>query len=360
MRIGLIVNPLAGLGGPLALKGSDAEMGRRALAAGATAQAGARMQAALDRLAALPATWLAAGGAMGEDAARAAGLAPTIVHRPADPSGADDTVAAARALAGAGAELIVFAGGDGTARDLLRAEVAAPVFGIPAGVKMHSAVFAGSPASAAAALADLIRSGAVRPAAGEVLDRPHPDAPPQLYGVLPTPAGARLQPAKAAGPGDSDEALAAAAALLARQLGDAPLVFVGPGATMRQVKRALGAEGTLLGVDAYCRGRLVARDADAGRLAVLAAGTPPVIVLGVVGGQGFLLGRGNQQLSAAVVARAGRAGLRVLASAAKLAALPGGTLRVDSGDAALDTLLAGHLPVITGPRRSMMMRVEPA
>jgi len=360
VRIGLIVNPLAGIGGPLALKGSDADVARQALAAGAEPQAGTRLLATLERLAGVSLTWLAAGGAMGAEIARQAGLAPTVVHHPADPSGADDTIAAARALAGAGAELIVFAGGDGTARDLLRADAGVPVLGIPAGVKMHSAVFAGSPASAAAAIADLVAGGAIRPAAGEVLDRPAPDAPPQLYGVLPTPAGARLQPAKAAGPGDSDGALADAAALLARRLGEAPLVLVGPGATMREVKRALGAEGTLLGVDAYCRGRLIARDADARRLAVLAAATPPLIVLGVVGGQGFLLGRGNQQLSAAVVARAGRDGLRVLASAAKLTALPGGALRVDSGDPALDRLLAGHLPVITGPRRTMMMRVDPA
>jgi predicted polyphosphate/ATP-dependent NAD kinase len=359
VRLGLIVNPRAGIGGPLALKGSDGALAGRALAQGAQALAGQRAVRALTGIGHVEI--FTASGAMGQAAALAAGHQAIVVHQAPPVTTAADTVAAARAVCAAGIDLLVFAGGDGTARDLLGATGVVPVLGIPAGVKMHSAVFATSPAAAAALLGELAAGQALRPLAAEIIDRAA-DGAATLFGLLPAPQGPRRQAAKAAGPGTANADLSAACAALARELTDCPLAIIGTGGTMLAVKQALAGDGTLLGVDVYAGGQLLARDADEGRLWQVLAGTPvgARLVLGVIGGQGFLLGRGNQQLSARIIRAVGRPALTILAGADKLAGLAAGQLLVDSGDEALDQALAGHIAVRTGPRRQMMMAVVPA
>lgn len=348
MRLGLIVNPLAGIGGPLGRKGSDGLAAR-----GDSSPAQARAARALM---ALRAPIITCAGAMGEAAARAAGVPCHIAFHPPAQSTAADTIAAARALLAAGAELILFAGGDGTARDLAGLDLPVPLLGIPAGVKMHSPVFAPSPASAAPIIAGLAAAPRCATTRAEVLDR-DADGAMQLFGSLLVPAAARRQPAKASA-GSPDADLEAAIAHAAETLRSAPLAIIGPGLTMHRLKSALAGTGTLLGVDAFAHGAPVAIDADAATLLAL-PGTPR-LVLGVVGGQGFLLGRGNQQISPALMAAAAWPPL-VIASAAKLAALPGGALLVDSGSEALDAALHGrHIQVHTAPRRTMMMRIDAA
>ena len=363
VRLGLIVNPLAGIGGPLALKGSDGALAGRALAQGAQALAGQR---AIRALTGIGRTRIfTVSGAMGQAAVLAAGHQAIVVHQapPATFSAttAADTVAAARAVCAAGVDLLIFAGGDGTARDLLGATGAVPVLGIPAGVKMHSAVFATSPAAAAAMLREYVAGRALLPLPAEIIDRDTSGAA-VLFGLLLAPQGPRRQAAKAAGPGTADADLSVACTVLARELADCPLAIIGTGGTMLAVKQALAGDGTLLGVDVFAGGQLVARDADEGRLWQLLDGAPTGarLVLVVIGGQGFLLGRGNQQLSARVIRAVGRHGPTILASAGKLAGLTAGQLLVDSGDEALDQALAGHIAVRTGPRRQMMMAVAPA
>jgi predicted polyphosphate/ATP-dependent NAD kinase len=361
VRLGLIVNPIAGIGGTLALKGSDGDHAARALAAGAEPTAAARATQALNALAGRDLVIGTSAGAMGQDSVLAAGLTPDIVHQGAHPSGASDTAAAARALAAGPLDLLLFAGGDGTARDVLAAlgDAPVPVLGIPAGVKMLSAVFATSPRAAGAALAEWLERGLPRAGLADVLDR-DPDGGIRLYGALPAPTARVLQGAKGARDGAPGANIQAAARALAAELRAEPLTIVGPGATMMLVKEALAGAGTLLGVDAYSHGRPLALDAPAATLRELARATPPHIVLGVIGGQGFLLGRGNQQLPAALAMPGARAGLHILAAQDKLAALTHGALLVDSGDPAIDAAFEGHVRVTTGVRTSMMMRVRRA
>jgi predicted polyphosphate/ATP-dependent NAD kinase len=126
---------------------------------------------------------------------------------------------------------------------------------------------------------------------------------------------------------------------------------------MRLIKRRLGAEGTLLGVDVALDGRLIATDVDEERLLRLIEGVPARVIVGVTGGQGFVFGRGNQQIGAAVLARVGRDGVTVVTSEAKLTALDPACLRVDTGDPRVDAMLSGYMRVHTAPGRSMMMRV---
>ncbi|WP_426169509.1 ATP-NAD kinase family protein [Sandarakinorhabdus sp. DWP1-3-1] len=353
MRLGFVVNPIAGTGGVLGLKGSD-DLPAGMAAGGHAAARAARALAGLS----VGGDVLTSAGAMGADVLQGAGLAAQVVHRGAARSAARDTTAAVAALAAAGADVIVFVGGDGTARDVMAAAVPVPVLGVPAGVKMHSAVFATSPAAARAMLADIAARASVAGVEAEVIDRDG-DGAPRLFGMMQVPALAGRQPAKAMGRQDDDARLQAAIAATAAELATAPLLVVGPGATMLALKRALGAAGTLLGVDVFAGGAPVAADVDEATLWQLCAAAAPRLALGVIGGQGFLLGRGNQQISARVLARMPLPPV-VLASAAKLAALPGGRLLVDSGDEALDARLAGHLAVRTGRRQTMMMRVCPA
>lgn len=352
MRLGFVVNPLAGAGGPLALKGSDG-LGLNA----AAGWAAARAALALQGLAGTDVELITGSGAMGEDSAIAAGFVPQIVHRPHGPSTGTDTTACVAACVAAGAVLILFVGGDGTARDVLAAQPDVPVLGVPAGVKMHSSVFATSPGAAAAMLGRAVRGPMIDHVGAEVIDR---DAAGdiRLYGTLQVLAHPARQAAKAAR-ADPDTALAGAIAEVKAMVAAVPLCLIGPGLTMHRLKTALAGTGTLLGVDVFAHGGLVIEDATQAQLLALAGDQPPLLVLGVVGGQGFLLGRGNQQLGPAVLARAQWPPV-IIASAAKLAALPRPALLVDTGDAALDARLACHVQVRTGARQAMMMEIVAA
>ncbi|WP_406501835.1 NAD(+)/NADH kinase [Streptomyces sp. NBC_01590] len=377
-RIGLVVNPVAGLGGRVGLGGTDGpDRARVALSLGARPRAGARAAAALGELAARaggPARdgllVVTAAGPLGAGSVAAAGLAARIVYTAGagrDTSAAD-TAAAVRAVVAEGVDLLLFAGGDGTARDVLGAVggVPCPVLGVPTGVKMHSAVFAVSPRAAGeVAAAWLARAGGVRLRDAEVMDRDE-DAlregrvTSRLFGGLSVPdVPVRVQQRKTGSTATSPGAVGGIAAEVAERIGTGLLVL-GPGSTTRAVAAALGADVSLTGVDALALRpghppRIVARDACEDTLLALG---PAWIALSPIGGQGFLLGRGNQQISPRVLrAAGGREHLLVLCTEAKLAALGGRPLLLDTGDDALDAELSGHLPVITGRRRTSLYRL---
>ena len=369
MRIGLIINPIAGMGGPVALKGTDGPgAATRAVALGAVPVAQKRARRFLMRLATISGRFelLTAGGAMGSDAAQAAGIAAWVLPvETGVPTRADDTRRVASALEVAGVDLIVFAGGDGTARDVLDAVgTRVPVLGIPSGVKMHSAVFATSPEAGAVVVATLASSSRNHEFhEAEVMDvderlLAEGAIVTKLHGYLRVPFERRLvQAGKARGVSSSTQ-LAGAAREVVSSMSPGTLYLIGPGTTMRLLKRMLGFEGTLLGVDAVRDGQVVALDLAEREILDLAGDRRMHIIVGLVGGQGFVLGRGNQQLSPEVVRRAGgRDGLTILASTEKLLALDGAPLLVDTGDPALDGALAGFIRIATGPGETAVMRI---
>ncbi|GIT78595.1 ATP-NAD kinase [Leifsonia sp. LS1] len=392
MSIGLVVNPIAGIGGPAGLAGSDgAAVQREALRRGGRPRASERAREALAVLAAAhPGTEvLTAAGPMGEDAVRAAGLTPRVVYsRPVPASrgallrsfGADDrnespldggtsgedTARAAMALGAAGATLVLFAGGDGTARDVARGVPAGvPMLGIPAGVKMYSGCFAVGPA-AAGALAAAWTDHPLPTAEAEVLDLDEetlragrPD--PRLFALVPVPAApGRTQARKASTPASEREAVHRAAVGAVEQLRPGTRYLLGPGSTTAEVGRVLGLDTTPLGVDVIEDGRMLARDVTADQALAAIAGHTARAVVTVIGGQGFVLGRGNQQLSPRVVAALGPHPLLVVATEQKLIDLAGRPLLVDTGDPALDARLAGHLTVVTGPAAASIYPVSAA
>ena len=364
--VGLVVNPIAGMGGRVGLKGTDGNLAE-ARSRGAEPRAPERARRALHALAAADETVrvLAYGDPMGAAEARAAGFDPVVVGHPdADETTAADTRDAVRAFLGwrptagdatgeeapagqGGVDLVLFVGGDGTALavaetlaepDADEDDRAVPALGVPAGVKVYSAVFAVTPAAAGEIAAtstetELREVNDIDEAAyreGEVRAEPR--------AVLRVPVAEDLQASKQS-PGGSVEALARGVADDA----EAGVTYVlGPGGTLGSIKEALGVAGTALGVDVYRDGELLAADATESEI-LETLGERNVLVVSPLGGQGFLLGRGNDQLSPAVVRQCD---LEIVASRTKLDGL--GVLRVDTGDPALDADLRGWHRVRVG------------
>jgi predicted polyphosphate/ATP-dependent NAD kinase len=356
MRAGLIVNPTAGMGGSVALKGTDgvADEARRR---GAVPRAPARAARALAALrAACPdAALVTCAGAMGEDEVRAAGAEPQVVLPVRTPSTAGDTRRAATRMLDLAVDLLLFAGGDGTAADVHAAVGGqVPVLGVPAGVKMHSGVFAATPEAAGALAGAFLGRRVTRVAAREVLDLDEDllragVLAPRLIGDLDVPAtGGLVQHPKRRG-GSAAGALEALGAAVAAELPAGALVAVGPGRTAGAVLAGLGLPNSLLGFDLVRDGALVGADVPERVLRDHAAELH--VVLAPTGGQGALLGRGNQQLTPAVLRRIAREHIHVVATRERLAELQGRPLLVDLDDPELARSLNGIWPVLVGPAR---------
>ena len=369
-RVGFVVNPIAGLGGRVGLKGTDGRA-EEALAKGAEPVAprrGREMLRALKPLrTATEIYWLTCKGAMGSDLLDAEGFPPSsyeAVTEPPAKTSAEDTKRACQEFRDRGAELVVFCGGDGTCRDVVDAvDARIPILGIPAGVKMHSGVFGIHPATVATIL-DAWVQGYLRIGDAEVLDVDEEayrrgEWVVRLYGTAKTLVEpALVQAGKMLFAEVSDDAMKDEIADHAKELiaQEPDTVFLlGPGSTLEHVSKRLGVEKTVLGVDAVHGGELVGRDLDeAGILELLERHAKAKLIVSPIGAQGFILGRGNLQLSPAVIRRIGVANVIVIATPAKLNATP--VLRVDTGDADLDKEFAKkeYVFVVIGYRTSKL------
>jgi predicted polyphosphate/ATP-dependent NAD kinase len=363
----LIVNPVAGLGGRVGLKGSDgADIQRRALALGATPHASNRATQALERIIAVDLEVVTYPGEMGEDAARACGLEPTVIGaiKPGETT-PEDTINAARDLSRLGVDLLLFAGGDGTARDVYNAVGdKLPTLGIPAGVKIHSAVYATSPMSAGDLAAAYLegRNSAVREA--EVMDIDEEAyrngrVSAKLYGYLLIPFERRLvQNVKTPSSPGEGVAMAEIAAEVVGNMDDGWLYLIGPGTTTRAIADRLGLEKTLIGVDVVTKRKLVAADVNEARLLEIIEGRKAKIVVTPIGGQGYILGRGNQQISPEIIRKVGMENIIVVSTLGKVHALRGQPLRVDTGDRKVDRMFRGYIRVLTGYKEQIIYKVS--
>ncbi|MCK6452596.1 MAG: ATP-NAD kinase family protein [Alphaproteobacteria bacterium] len=374
-RIGFVVNPIAGMGGRVGLKGTDGVVAA-AVARGALPSAPAKAVETLRWLKALLAEaaarveprWLTCAGAMGADALRCAAFADAaVVHAPggADTSGADTKAAAAR-FVDHGVDLILFCGGDGTARDLCGVVGdRTPILGIPAGVKMYSAVFGANPRRTAEILFAWLE-GTVACGPSEVLDLDEDryrrgEWVVRQYCTAMAPREPTFTPAAKMllAEGADADAKEEIARFLFEDVAADPdcLVLLGPGSTVRTLGELLRIEQTLLGIDAVAGGKLVGKDLDEKSILALLDHYPRrKLILSPLGAQGFVLGRGNQPLSAEVVRRIGPENVIVVATPEKLRHTP--LLRFDTGDAALDAALcgAGYVPVVIGHRLRRLVR----
>jgi predicted polyphosphate/ATP-dependent NAD kinase len=369
-KLGLIVNPVAGMGGRVGLKGSDgAEILARARALGAVPESPNRALEALRRLAPLQDRFevLTVAHEMGADEARSLGYdVRVLTDVPSGSTTPEDTRRGARMMVDEGADLIIFAGGDGTARDIFAAiGDRATVLGIPAGVKIHSGVYALTPRTAGDLASLFIEGRILETKMAEVMDIDE-DAfregrvSAALHGYLRIPLdSSRVQSMKAARGESEAFALEQIAYGVTDRMQDGRLYIVGPGTTTKAIKDKLGIEGTLLGVDLVRDRQLVARDAGERQIIDALDGHegPATIVVTVIGGQGYIFGRGNQQLSPRVIRRVGRPNVQVVATKDKATSLIGKPLLVDTGDEDLNGELEGYLRVLVGYDDQMMMKV---
>jgi predicted polyphosphate/ATP-dependent NAD kinase len=360
-RLGIIVNPFAGIGGALALKGSDgAQIREKALAMGAEKKANEKMAKALSILEALNGQFsvFTAAGEMGESVCASLGIPCEVIYRPSSQqTEGEDSENAARAMCEANVDLLLFAGGDGTARNICSVVGdSIPVLGVPAGCKIHSGVYCVSPAAAGQVVSQMIAGELVSVMDAEVRDIDE-DAfrkgkvIAKHYGEMRVPAELTyIQAVKMGGKEDEALVLDDISAYVAELMEDESdtLFVMGSGSTVGAIMEYLGLDNTLLGVDVIKNGELVASDVSAPELLNITKNKPSKVVLTVIGGQGHILGRGNQQLSPAFIRKIGKENMMVVATKQKIHALDGKPLRLDSGDPKLDEELAGGFTIITG------------
>ena len=354
-KIGFLINPIAGMGGAVGLKGTDG-LAAAARARGAKPQAAVRARACLHLLSQEPSLlFFAASGEMGENVLLQCGLPYTLAYTAARESSSDDTKRACQAFLENGVDLILFCGGDGTARDVANAAGLRPILGIPAGVKMHSGVFAISPQAAAELALGFVR-GELLARDTEIVDVDEElyragELQTRLYAIAKTPYQPVLvQERKRIYSASCEEEFKDQIALFASEfMRDGSAYILGAGTTTARIAELLGVEKTLLGVDVIQEGRLQQKDAsERDLLALLDREKSVKVIVSPIGAQGFILGRGSQQISASVLQRIGVENLIIVSTPHKLAELP--RLLVDTGDLEMDRILAGKRMVVTGYR----------
>ncbi len=350
LRVGLIVNPIAGLGGAAGLKGSDGHW-QVALDRGfepTAPERARRFVAAVQE----PVAWLTVPGAMGVDGLPAVDAPDTVLGA----TSADDTQAMAWLIA-PHVDLLCFVGGDGTAADVAAAGIDVPCLGIPGGVKITSPVFAYD-LDEAAWLIDSLLPGF------DAIDRDVTDLDEEAYrsgrvevvlkGSLQVPMSPAVQGSKV--PTSGDTPLEPLVEQTMRDWEPDALHLIGAGSVMRAIKKQFWGKPTLLGVDAIDRDRIVATDLDARALEAITEGRDVHLWLSIIGGQGMLLGRGTQVLSPTVLQRIGWDRIHVVAPPEKLLGLR--ALHIDSGDPAFDASAPKHIRVISGWNEWRLLRLQ--
>jgi predicted polyphosphate/ATP-dependent NAD kinase len=366
--IGLIVNPVAGMGGAVGLKGTDGKaIVNRAKSLGAKPVAPVRAQAFLSELKPVKSgvRLVVGAGSMGEDEAKSSGFTYEVLGARKKETAAEDTVVIAKKMLDADVALLVFCGGDGTARDILRAVgMALPVLGVPTGVKMHSAVFAVNPQAAArVVMRFLYEALPIREA--EVMDVDEKAfregrVSAELYGYVIAPYEPHLiQANKVASPMTESELRnhTAIGVYIIETMKPDVIYIIGPGTTTRTIGDLLDAKKTLLGVDLFYNKKIVANDVNEKQILEAIGEKPVQIIVTPIGGQGFIFGRGNQQISPEVIRRVGLDNIIVVATEGKLRSLE--SLKVDTGDPNLDAAFRERkIKVVADYKTEYAMRVE--
>jgi predicted polyphosphate/ATP-dependent NAD kinase len=372
MKMGFIVNPIAGMGGRVGLKGTDGVL-KEAIAKGAKPIAPKRavefLQKLKENMMEITIEVLTCPSIMGEKEAKAASFPVHVLPMNiGKETSAEDTKTAVKLLITAKMNLIVFVGGDGTAKDIFDAmqgygEV--PVLGVPSGVKMYSGVFAVNPSDAVDVVVALAGNQA-EIAEFEIMDADEKAIRSdtfavKLHGFLKGPfVPMRIQGSKQISPEtvDEKENQTAIARFIIEEMQPEATYILGPGTTVKRIAELLGVEKTVLGVDIYKKGKVIL-DVDERRiLEEVEDWQNAWIILSPIGHQGILLGRGNQQISPEIIQRVGKQHIIVAATKSKLQSIEGNVLRIDTGDAEVDNMLRGYIKVVTDYREWRLIQVQ--
>jgi len=373
-RLGLIINPVAGIGGRVGLKGSDGEdIQQLARERGAVPLAQQRMRQALELIAPYKNELhiYTAANDMGENLAKKMGFDTTVVNTvPTSETSPNDTEITVRQCVEQGIDLLLFAGGDGTARNIYQAfqsmsDISAPpVIGVPAGCKIHSSVYAVTPGHAGELLSLLIKGRALTLREASVMDIDEDEfrnniVKARLYGYLQVPAENQfMQNMKEGGITHQEIALQDIAVFMVESMEDDCLYLIGSGTTPRAIMDELDLSSTLLGIDAVCNQQLIAKDLTEQQiLQLLNEYSNARLIITLIGGQGHIFGRGNQQISPQVIKRLTMKNIVFISTAEKIQSLDSQPLRVDTGDEELNKSLYGMIEVVTGYDEKVLCRI---
>lgn len=368
MKIGFIVNPIAGMGGKVGLKGTDgAEILKKAIELGAYPEAPEKAKKALKVLEPIKnkMKFITCPGDMGENQVSELGFKYELIGDKKDKVGPKDTELAASQMLDMNIDLLLFAGGDGTARNIYNAiGDKLPVIGIPAGVKIHSAVYANHPRSAGEIALKYLKGESVIIKEAEVMDidedayrRGHITA--KLYGYMKVLYERQLvQTLKSAKPELEDSALDGIAERIILEMEDDVYYIIGSGTSIRPIMDRLNLDNTLLGIDILKNKELLISDATEKEiLETIDKGRAKIIVT-VIGGQGYIFGRGNQQISGNVIRKVGIENIQIIATKNKLVSLGSQPILVDTGDDEVNNLFNRYMRVRTSYNEEGIYKVK--
>jgi len=366
--VGFIINPVAGMGGAVGLKGTDGKaILQQAIALGAKPIATLRAETFLSELTSAKEhlKLVVGAGDMGENQAEKCSYHYQVVGESKHETAAQDTQQIAGEMVEIGVDLLIFCGGDGTTRDVLKAvDMKVPVLGVPTGVKMHSALFAVSP-QAASRVAIRFLWGGLPLREAEVMDidekafrQGHLSA--ELYGYMLSPYEPHLIQGNKMESAVTESELqnqAAIALYVIEEMEPEIIYIVGPGTTTRTIGDLIDQKKTLLGVDLFKNKKISEKDVNEKLILSAIEGKKVRIIVTPIGGQGFIFGRGNQQISAEVIRRVGLDNIIVVATKSKLDRLE--SLRVDTGDPQLDSAFrTRQIAVISDYKSTKEMAIE--
>jgi len=374
MKIGFVINPFAGIGGAVALKGSDGEATvEQALERGAIPQAENRallaIQSMMSKTPVDDVQFYCAAKNMGEDVLQQLALPCHVIYQGQQKSSATDTKDTIKHFVEQAVDLIVFAGGDGTARDVLDVLVnelhsTIPVVGIPAGVKIHSAVYALTPVYAGEMISLLIAGEAMTLQEAQVMDLDEEafrqgQVKTQCYGYLSVPVdNTRMQLIKQGGLNQHEITVQDIASDIIETMEEDVYYLIASGSTTAEIMNQLTLDNTLLGIDIVYNQQLIASDVDENTILKTINNQSAKIVVTIIGGQGHIFGRGNQQLSSKVIRQVGKENIIIIASNEKLHSLDKRPMISDTGDINLDKQLAGLYSVITGYQQKTLYKLQ--
>jgi predicted polyphosphate/ATP-dependent NAD kinase len=365
-KIGLIINPIAGMGGSVGLKGTDGNIYKKALKMGAEPIAPIRVNQLLSYIKRKDEIRLfVAPGKMGADFVKDKGFDFDIIGEIGKDTTSEDTKRIAKQMVRESIDLLIFCGGDGTARDIFDSVgLEVPVVALPAGVKMFSSVFAINP-RAAAEIIDKYIEEKIETHEKEVLDIDEDLVrkdilQAKLYGYLKVPKILSLIQSGKTGSGlgkTIEENKQEIAQFIIENMEHDILYLLGPGTTIKTINDNLNLPKTLLGIDAIYNKKIIGKDLnEKGILELLNNYKKIIIIISPVGGQGFLFGRGNKQITPKILSIIGKNNIKIIATKEKMRELD--SLRVDTGSIETDDMLMGFGKVITGYKEELIVKIE--
>jgi predicted polyphosphate/ATP-dependent NAD kinase len=366
-KIGLIINPIAGMGGMAGLKGTDGQdIIDKAINLGSKPLSEIKTKKTLEKLLSLKNQFslITCPGNMGEDIALDLGFKIDLVDSGSSiTTTSENTRIAVRKMISYNVDLILFSGGDGTARDIYSSlGNSTPVLGIPTGVKIQSSVFAISPSHAGQLCASFILNEGIKFKEGEVIDLNEENyrkglIDTKLFGYLRIPFNKDfVQNTKSGTPKNEQYLQQAIAHDMAERMDNEMFYLIGPGSTTKALTDHLKIKGSLLGVDIVRNKKVITLDVSYQEIINLVQTEKFSLIITPIGGQGFIFGRGNQQLTPEILNEIDKENIYILATTQKLLSLGGGPFLIDTGDSKINQKLSGYYKVITGYHQSTVYK----